>query len=101
MLPFPNNFSDYSMDTIATICKDKPVILTMGKKKENTVFTELCKADVWHSLDQACNTGNCHFKKKAFANMLNALPALKQVPLDIRMLRSACQSLELIKNYSI
>ena len=101
MLPFPNNFFDYSMDTIAAICKNKPVILTMGKKKENTVFAELCKADVWHSLDQACSTGNCHFEKKAFKNMVNALPELKKVPLDILMLRSACKSLELIKNYSI
>lgn len=101
MLPFPNNFSDYSIDTIATICKNKPVILTMGKKKENTVFAELCKADVWYSLDQACSTGNCHFEKKAFKNMVNALPELRKVPLDILMLRSACKSLELINKYSI
>lgn len=101
MLPFPNNFSDYSIDTIATICKNKPVILTMGKKKENTVFAELCKADVWYSLDQACSTGNCHFKKETFKKMVNALPTLKEVPLDIIMLRSACKSLDLIKKYSI
>ena len=101
MLPFPNNFSDYSIDTIATICKNKPVILTMGKKKENTVFAELCKADVWHSLDQACSTGNCHFKKETFNNMVNALPELRKVPLNILMLRSACKSLELINKYSI
>lgn len=101
MLPFPNNFSDYSIDTIAAICKNKPVILTMNKKKENTIFGELCKADVWYSLDQACSTGNCHFKKDAFKKMINALPALKKVPLDIRMIRSACKSLKLIKKYSV
>ena len=101
MLPFPNNFSDYSIDTIAAICKNKPVILTMSKKKENTIFGELCKADVWYSLDQACSTGNCHFKKETFKKMVNALPALKKVPLDIRMIRSACKSLELIKKYSV
>lgn len=100
MLPFPNKYSDYSIDTIATICKNKPAILTMGKKKENTVFAELCKADVWHSLDQACSTGNCHFDKETFKNMVNALPTLKEVPLDIIMLKSACKSLELIKQYS-
>ena len=100
-LPFPEKYSDYSASTIADICQSKPIILTLDKNGEDECFENLCDIFNWFSLDKACNTGNCHFRKNDFKNLVSALPELKKVNLNVSVMRSICNSLELIKNYSV
>lgn len=100
-LPFPERYSDYSVDTIADICQNKQIILTLKKNGENSCFKDLCDVEKWYSLDKACSTGNCHFEKEDFECLVSALPELKRVKLDVSVMHSVCDSLELIKKYSI
>ena len=100
ILKFPNTRSDYSIDTIADICLSKQIILTLDKNNEDECFEDLCDILSWFSLDKACKTGNCHFKKEDFECLVSALPELKKVNLNVSVMRSICKSLELIKQYS-
>ena len=100
-LPFPERYSDYSVGTIADICQNKQIILTLKKNGENSCFEDLCDVEKWYSLDKACSTGNCHFEKEDFEYLVSALPELKRVKLDVSVIHSVCDSLELIKKYSI
>lgn len=99
-LPFPNSRSHYSASTIADICQSKPIMLTLDKNNEDECFEDLCDIFNWFSLDKACKTGNCHFRKNDFKNLVSALPELKKVNLNVSVMRSICNSLELIKQYS-
>lgn len=100
-LPFPERYSGYSVDTIADICLSKQIILTLDKNNEDECFKDLCDILSWFSLDKACKTGNCHFRKNDFKNLVSALPELKRVKLNVSVMRSICKSLELIKQYSV
>lgn len=101
ILEFPNTRSDYSIGTIADICQNKQIILTLKKNGEESCFEDLCDVLNWYSLDKACSTGNCHFKKEDFEYLVSALPELKRVKLDFSVMHSVCDSLELITKYSI
>lgn len=100
-LPFPNSRSHYSASTIADMCQSKPIMLTLDKKDEDECFENLCDIFNWFSLNKACTTGNCHFKKEDFEYLVSALPELKRVKLNVSVMHSICDSLELIKKYSV
>lgn len=100
-VPFPNSQVKYTLDDIEEISRKKPVLLTLtGEYSEDNCFRILCEDETRGELEKMCETGNCHFKKDDFANLINALPKIKALPLDLIMIKEICRSLELIKQYS-
>lgn len=100
-VPFPNSQVKYTLDDIEKISRKKPVLLTLtGEYSEDNCFRILCEDETRGELEKMCETGNCHFKKDDFANLINALPKIKALPLDLIMIKEICRSLELIKQYS-
>lgn len=100
-VPFPNSRVKYTLDDIKKLSKKKPVLLTLtGEYSEDDCFRMLCEDQTRGELENMCETGNCHFKESDFANLINALPKIKALPLNLITIKEICKSLELIKQYS-